>query len=108
MKRRFVLVMKNILTPLFDFFLPRICPGCNKKLSNDTRPVCDDCLSSILIADEEKLEHEFEKNFKPPLWSKCICDWIMILMSSGFKFNSFNLSFIKSLFFTNQSLDSNT
>ena len=56
--------MKNILTPLFDFFLPRICPGCNKKLSNDTKPVCDDCLSSILIADEEKLEHEFEKNFK--------------------------------------------
>lgn len=56
--------MKFIPGIIFDFFLPRICPGCNKKLSNDTKPVCDDCLSSILIADDEKLEYEFEKNFE--------------------------------------------
>lgn len=56
--------MKFLPGIIFDFFLPRICPGCNKKLTNDPKPVCDDCLSSILIADEEKLEHEFEKNFE--------------------------------------------
>jgi len=48
---------------IFDFFLPRICPGCNKKLSVEEKPVCVDCLSSILIADEDRLENEFNKNF---------------------------------------------
>ena len=48
---------------IFDFFLPRICPGCNKKLSVEEKPVCVDCLSSILIADEDRLHNEFDKNF---------------------------------------------
>ncbi len=48
---------------IFDFFLPRICPGCNKKLSVEEKPVCADCLSSILIADEDRLKNEFNKNF---------------------------------------------
>lgn len=56
--------MISLLNQFFDFFLPRICPGCNQKLTNDANPVCEECLSSILIADEEKLEQEFEKNFK--------------------------------------------
>jgi ComF family protein len=55
--------MKSLLTYLFDFFLPRFCPGCNKKLLADEKPVCIDCLSSILIADEQKLEDEYDKNF---------------------------------------------
>jgi len=55
--------MKNIITNLFDFFLPRICPGCNKKLLPNQKSVCIDCLNSILIADREKLESEYEKNF---------------------------------------------
>jgi ComF family protein len=46
-----------------DFFLPRFCPGCNKKLSPNEEPVCEECLSSLLIADEEKLSSEYEKNF---------------------------------------------
>ena len=47
---------------IFDFFL-RICPGCNKKLSVEEKPVCAECLSSILIADEDRLQNEFDKNF---------------------------------------------
>jgi len=48
---------------IFDFFLPRICPGCNKKLSVEEEPVCVECLSSILIADEERINSEYKKNF---------------------------------------------
>lgn len=48
---------------IFDFFLPRICPGCNKKLSPDEKPVCSECLSSIMIADEERLKNEYKKDF---------------------------------------------
>jgi len=50
---------------IFDFFLPRICPGCNSKLSVEEDSVCSDCLSSILVADEERLKTEFDKNFGP-------------------------------------------
>ncbi|NWG29189.1 MAG: ComF family protein [Ignavibacteriaceae bacterium] len=57
---------------IFDFFLPRFCPGCNKKLLPDENPVCIDCLSSILIADEIRLEDEYERNFSS---SKVIKDF---------------------------------
>ena len=55
--------MKFIPGTIFDFFLPRFCSGCNKKLSSNEKPVCSECLSSILIADEKKLQNEYEKNF---------------------------------------------
>ena len=48
---------------IFDFFLPRICPGCKKKLSPDEKPVCSECLSIIMIADEERLKNEYKKDF---------------------------------------------
>lgn len=48
---------------IFDFFLPRFCPGCNEKLSTEEKPVCVECLSSILIADEERIIIEYNKNF---------------------------------------------
>jgi len=48
---------------IFDFFLPRFCPGCNKKLSPDEKPVCSECLSIIMIADEERLKNEYKKDF---------------------------------------------
>ena len=48
---------------IFDFFLPRFCPGCNKKLLVDENPVCTDCLISILMADEQRLEDEYNRNF---------------------------------------------
>ena len=55
--------MKFALNTLFDFFLPRFCPGCNKKLSSKEQPVCSDCLSSILIADDFRLQFEYDKKF---------------------------------------------
>jgi ComF family protein len=64
--------MKFAAGHIFDFFLPRFCPGCNKKLSVEEKPVCVDCLSSILIADEERLNSEYNKNFGS---SKVISDF---------------------------------
>ena len=57
---------------IFDFFLPRFCPGCNKKLLPDENPVCIECLSSILVADEIRLEDEYDRNFSS---SKIIKDF---------------------------------
>jgi competence protein ComFC len=55
--------MNFALNTLFDFFLPRFCPGCNKKLSTNEKPVCSECLSSILIADDFRLQFEYDKKF---------------------------------------------
>jgi len=55
--------MNFALNTLFDFFLPRFCPGCNKKLSSKEQPVCSECLSSILIADDFRLQFEYDKKF---------------------------------------------
>lgn len=49
---------------ILDFFLPRFCPGCNKKLSAEENAVCETCLNSILLADDERIQIEFDKNFK--------------------------------------------
>ena len=48
---------------IFDFFLPRFCPGCNKKLSTEEKPVCSQCLNSILIADAVRLQYEYDRKF---------------------------------------------
>ena len=48
---------------IFDFFLPRFCPGCNIKLSPHDKPVCTECLSSILIADDNLIQAEFNRKF---------------------------------------------
>jgi ComF family protein len=64
--------MKFALNTIFDFFLPRFCAGCNKKLLPDENPVCIECLSSILIADEIRLEDEYDRNFSS---SKVIKDF---------------------------------
>jgi ComF family protein len=55
--------MNKGLVQLFDFFLPRFCPGCNKKLSPEEKPICMDCLSSILIADAVRLQYEYDRKF---------------------------------------------
>ena len=55
--------MNTVLSHFFDFFLPRLCPGCDKKLTTNEEPVCSDCLESILITDDERLQIEFNKNF---------------------------------------------
>jgi ComF family protein len=56
--------MSKGLTQIFDFFLPRICASCNKKLSPDEKPVCKDCLDSISKVDEDLLQYEFDRKFR--------------------------------------------
>jgi ComF family protein len=51
------------LNGLFDFFIPRQCPGCNKKLLSNETAICKDCLASIKIAEDDRLRTEFERNF---------------------------------------------
>lgn len=55
--------MKNTLNAFFDFFIPRFCPACNKKLLPDETTICTCCLSSIQKANSEQLESEFERKF---------------------------------------------
>lgn len=51
------------LTPDIDFFLPRFCPVCNKKLSETERCICDNCFSTIKRANSERLKREFDRKF---------------------------------------------
>jgi ComF family protein len=50
-------------TSLFDFFLPRFCPSCNKKLLVNEIVVCPDCLSKIKIAEKERIKSEYLRKF---------------------------------------------
>ena len=67
--------MTQSLTQLFDFFLPRFCAGCNNKLSTIENSICTECLVSIKPADKEKLEYEFDRNFRTP---ELISDFISL------------------------------
>lgn len=55
--------MSNGFIQLFDFFLPRFCPGCNIKLTSQDKLVCKECIDSILIVDENLLQIEFARKF---------------------------------------------
>ena len=48
---------------LFDFFIPRQCPGCDNKLLSNETAICNDCLASIKIAEDERLRKEYERKF---------------------------------------------
>ncbi|MDR3628496.1 MAG: ComF family protein [Ignavibacteriaceae bacterium] len=54
----------NILAEIFDFFLPRICPGCGNKLTVAERTICPVCLNKIKLAREERLCREYERKFR--------------------------------------------
>lgn len=47
-----------------DFFLPRFCPACKSKLSSNEDIICIECFSSIQIADQKRIDFEFDKKFK--------------------------------------------
>ena len=51
------------LTSLFDFFLPRFCPSCNKKLLPKESVVCPECISRIKLAEDERIKSEFTRKF---------------------------------------------
>ncbi len=47
-----------------DFFLPRFCPSCQTKLTNEENTVCSSCLSKIRRADTVRLLREYERKFR--------------------------------------------
>jgi ComF family protein len=53
----------QMINGFFDFFIPRFCPACNKKLTVDEECLCNECLSSIQKADKNRLEAEYRRKF---------------------------------------------
>ncbi len=51
------------LTEIFDFFLPRFCFSCKRKLSSNEHVVCPECLDKIKLADSDRLNIEFNRKF---------------------------------------------
>jgi len=60
---------------LFDFFLPRFCPGCNSKLEIDSGTVCSECLSAMHRVTQTRLIYEYDKKFAG---KKLITDFISL------------------------------
>ncbi len=55
--------MKQAVVSLSDFFLPRFCPYCKIKLSSAEYIVCENCISNIQLADDERIIFEFNRKF---------------------------------------------
>lgn len=56
--------MGKLLTNIFDFFLPRICPCCKSRLSVSEECICSRCFNNIKIAEDKLLKVEYERDFK--------------------------------------------
>ncbi|MBT8380423.1 MAG: ComF family protein [Ignavibacteria bacterium] len=56
--------MKNTFYTILDFFLPRYCAGCSKKLSFGEPLICSTCFDDIPPADPDRIEIEFERKFE--------------------------------------------
>ena len=65
----------SVFTSLFDFFLPRFCPSCDKKLLPKESVVCHDCISKIKLAEDERIHSEFARKFSS---SEIISDFISL------------------------------
>jgi len=53
----------EIINAFIDFFIPRYCPSCEKKLKLDEICICDECLSFIERADNSRLSSEYKRKF---------------------------------------------
>ena len=69
--------MKRI-NGLFDFFIPRQCPGCNNKLLSNETAICRKCLGTMKFTDSERLRTEFERKFSS---TKIISDFTSLFIS---------------------------
>ncbi|MFA3782989.1 ComF family protein [Melioribacteraceae bacterium 4301-Me] len=54
----------HVLNDIFDFFLPRFCLSCNKKLSAADKILCDECFSLLKFVPKNLLESEFQRKFQ--------------------------------------------
>ncbi len=59
--------MKHFIVSLFDFFLPRFCPACNKKLPVHENLICQECILKIERTDLDLLKSEYERKFSSKL-----------------------------------------
>jgi ComF family protein len=57
-------MIRNYLTELFDFILPRFCPSCRNKLATDEKTVCNSCLSKIKLVDSEFIKSEYQRKYE--------------------------------------------
>ena len=55
--------MITFITEIFDFFLPRFCPACKRRLAAVEKYVCPECLNKIQTITPERLQFEFNKKF---------------------------------------------
>ena len=53
----------NKLEILFDFLLPRVCKGCETKLTLAEQYICSSCYSTFEIATESRIGSEFIRKF---------------------------------------------
>lgn len=56
-------MIKNYLTELFDFLLPRFCPACNSKLDTSENVVCTGCLSKLKTVESEMIKSEYARKY---------------------------------------------
>jgi len=57
--------MTTAFKSIFDVFLPRKCSGCEEVLQVDETSICNQCLQSLKLINEDLIEQEFEKDFLP-------------------------------------------
>ncbi len=60
---RFFGRLKYIPNVFLDFILPRFCCSCKTELSLDQDTMCENCLSKIQIASDDRLQREFDRKF---------------------------------------------
>ncbi|HOJ37091.1 MAG TPA: ComF family protein [Ignavibacteriales bacterium] len=56
--------IKDFITPILDFFLPRTCPGCQEKLSYDEIIICSKCNAKIEKLNQQELQAYFQEKFE--------------------------------------------
>lgn len=56
-------IMGNLGISLIDFILPRFCPSCQRRLSDSSLFICNECLADIKIADSSRLRSEYNRKF---------------------------------------------
>jgi ComF family protein len=66
-------MIKNYVTELFDFMLPRFCPGCKNKLTTFEKVICTNCLSKLKLVGPELIKTEFQRKFEN---KKIISDFV--------------------------------
>jgi ComF family protein len=55
--------MTSVFSDIFDFFLPRVCPACSRKLTPEEKCICSDCYSKIASAEKERIIAEYRRKF---------------------------------------------